>query len=101
MPINDKSTRDSRRNRGLEDYELRDLRGSNRLWCLVFFLAYSLLVRSMPGINSRTTTKRAFTVGQRIACTTQSVFTSVVRWIDLQWNRRCFGKRASRLAFSS
>jgi len=90
--------RDSKQNLGLEDYQLRDLRAIKRHWCLVF-LAYSLLVRGLPGIDAQTNTKRSPTLGERIASTTQSVFTTLVGWIVMQWNQGKSEEQIARIAF--
>ena len=90
--------RDSKQNLGFEDYQLRDLRAIKRHWCLVF-LAYSLLVRGLWGTDGKATTKRSPTLGERIASTTQSVFTALVGWIVEQADQGRSEEQIARTAF--
>lgn len=77
--------RDSKQNLGLEDYQLRDLRGIKRHWYLIF-LAYSLLVSGLSGI-ARNVRKGSPTLGDRINVATRNVFGDLVDWIALHLNR--------------
>ena len=77
--------RDSKQNLGLEDYQLRDLRGIKRHWYLIF-LAYSLQVSGLFGMN-RKPRRGSPTLGELITRTTRNVFSGLVEWITLQLNR--------------
>jgi SRSO17 transposase len=78
--------RDAKQNLGLEDYQLRDLRGIKRHWCLVF-LAYSLLVRGLWDIDGRPKHRNSPTLGDRVRSFTKTVFTGLVRWIVTMSNQ--------------
>jgi len=77
--------RDSKQNLGLEDYQLRDLRGIKRHWYLIF-LAYSLQVSGLFGIDQKPR-REPPTLGELITTTTRKVFSGLVEWITLQVNR--------------
>ena len=76
--------RDTKQNLGLEDYQLRDLRGIKRHWYLIF-LAYSLLVSGMSGITQKLP-KRPPTLGDlsQVLLGTSSVI--MVDWIAYHLN---------------
>ena len=76
--------RDTKQNLGLEDYQLRDLRGIKRHWYLIF-LAYSLLVSGMSGITQKLP-KRPPTLGELITGATRNVFGDLVEWITYHLN---------------
>ena len=90
--------RDAKQNLGLEDYQLRDLRGIKRHWCLVF-LAYSLLVRGLRDTHGRPRDKRSPTFGDRVRSVKKTVFTGLVRWIVTMSNQGRSHEQISRLAF--
>lgn len=90
--------RDAKQNLGLEDYQLRDLRGIKRHWCLVF-LAYSLLVRGLRDTHARPGYKHSPTLGDRVRCFTKAVFTGLVRWIVTMSHQGRSEEQISRLAF--
>jgi len=89
--------RDSKQNLGLEDYQLRDLRGIKRHWYLIF-LAYSLQVSGLFGIDQRPRGGSP-TLGELIAGTTRRVFSGLVEWITLQLNRGLSQDDICRLAY--
>ena len=76
--------RDTKQNLGLEDYQLRDLRGIKRHWYLIF-LAYSLLVSGMSGITQKLP-KRPPTLGELITGAARNVFGDLVEWITYHLN---------------
>jgi hypothetical protein len=90
--------RDAKQNLGLEDYQLRDLRGIKRHWCLVF-LAYSLLVRGLWDIDGRPKHRHSPTFGDRVRSFTKTVFTGLVRWIVTMSNQGRSEEQICRLAF--
>ncbi|MBM3301203.1 MAG: IS701 family transposase [Deltaproteobacteria bacterium] len=92
--------RDAKQNLGLEAYQLRDLRGIKRHWCLVF-LAYSLLVRGLWGIDGKSEDKSSPTLGERVGAATKTVFAGLVRWIVTQWNQGQSEEQICQLAFGS
>ncbi len=89
--------RDSKQNLGLEDYQLRDLRGIKRHWYLIF-LAYSLLVSGLSGI-ARTGPKGSPTLGELINSATRNVFGDLVNWIALHLNRGQSTEEICRMAY--
>lgn len=89
--------RDSKQNLGLEDYQLRDLRGIKRHWYLIF-LAYSLLVSGLSGI-ARTGPKGSPTLGGLINSATRNVFGDLVNWIALNLNRGQSTEEICRMAY--
>lgn len=91
--------RDSKQNLGLEDYQLRDLRGIERHWYLIF-LAYSLQVSGLFGIAPRTR-RGTPTLGDLINKTTRNVFSGLVEWIVLQLNRGRSQQEICRIAYGS
>lgn len=76
--------RDTKQNLGLEDYQLRDLRGIKRHWYLIF-LAYSLLVSGMSGITQNLQ-KGPPTLGGLITGAARNVFGELVEWIGSHLN---------------
>jgi SRSO17 transposase len=76
--------RDTKQNLGLEDYQLRDLRGIKRHWYLIF-LAYSLLVSGMSGITQNLP-KGPQTLGVLITGAYRNVFGDLVDWIASHLN---------------
>lgn len=89
--------RDSKQNLGLEDYQLRDLRGIKRHWYLIF-LAYSLQVSGLFGMNRKPRWESP-TLGERITRTTRNVFSGLVQWITLQLNRGRSQEDICRIAY--
>ena len=89
--------RDSKQNLGLEDYQLRDLRGIKRHWYLIF-LAYSLLVSGLSGI-ARTVHKGPPTLGGLINGATRNVFKDLVDWIILHSSRGQSTEEICRMAY--
>lgn len=73
--------RDSKQNLGLEDYELRDLRGIERHWCLVF-LAYTLLqLSSLDKSLNRWFRSTIRTIGSKCRISLQEVVRSFILFI--------------------
>jgi hypothetical protein len=89
--------RDSNQNLGLEDYQLRDLRGIKRHWYLIF-LAYSLLVSGLSGMP-RNVRKEFPTLGGLINAATRNVFADLVGWIALLLNRGQSAGEVCRIAY--
>jgi SRSO17 transposase len=89
--------RDSKQNLGLEDYQLRDLRGIKRHWYLIF-LAYSLQVSGLFGIN-RKPRREPSTLGELITRATRKVFGRLVEWVTLQVNRGRSQEEICRIAY--
>ncbi len=76
--------RDTKQNLGLEDYQLRDIRGIKRHWYLIF-LVHSLLVSGMSGITQNVH-KGPLTLGKLITVTCRNVFADLVDWIAYHLN---------------
>lgn len=89
--------RDSKQNLGLEDYQLRDLRGIKRHWYLIF-LAYSLQVSGLFGMNRKSSWESP-SLGELITRTTRNVFSGLVEWITLQLNRGRSQEDICRIAY--
>jgi DDE superfamily endonuclease len=89
--------RDSKQNLGLEDYQLRDLRGIKRHWYLIF-LAYSLQVSGLFGIDVKPRCESP-TLGELIKKTTRNAFTGLVEWIILQLDRGQTPQEICRVAY--
>jgi len=89
--------KDSKQNLGLEDYQLRDLRGIKRHWYLIF-LAYSLLVSGLFGTEKKPRGKSP-TLGDLITKTTTKVFSELVEWIARELNRGRSQEDICRIAF--
>jgi hypothetical protein len=89
--------RDSKQNLGLEDYQLRDLRGIKRHWYLIF-LAYSLQVSGLFGIAPKPR-RESPTLGDLIKKTTRDVFSGLVEWIVLQLDRGRSPEDICRIAY--
>lgn len=89
--------RDSKQNLGLEDYQLRDLRGIKRHWYLIF-LAYSLLVSGQLGISRKSRGER-LSLGGLITKTTRNAFYNLVGWITEQLNVGRSSEDICRIAY--
>lgn len=73
--------RDSKQNLGLEDYELRDLKGIKRHWCLVF-LAYTLLqLSSLDKSLRRWLRSNVGTIGSKCRLSFQETVRSFILFI--------------------
>jgi len=73
--------RDSKQNLGLEEYELRSMKGIRRHWCLVF-LAYTLLqLNSSDGSLVRWLKTNLETVGERCRLAMAEVLKGFVIWV--------------------
>lgn len=91
--------RNSKRNLGIEDYQLRDLRGIKRRWYLTFF-AYSLLESGQFGICQKPRGEPP-RLGELITQATRKVFSDLVKWIDVQLNRGLSQEDICRIAYGS
>lgn len=90
--------RDAKQNLGLEDYQLRDLRGIKRHWYLVF-VAYSLLVSGLLGVKGKRNPKQISPIGDLIAGVARKTFAGLVRWLRIQLENGLTNDQVCTLAF--